>query len=232
MCHNTTRCETKHNEFIQHKTLQIIYKTILWIIFAHKKTIYNAKQCVSIFLMSLLNFAFHSLGFDRLWGKPLDILINQVVGHDVLDYSETPCKLRIVKMYHVALSGRVVSPALTRQHKINSLHSRRNNVFPMNPQGAFLPLLSTEPYRFQIPNTGNPGSTLHSGDSQANPACHSSSTTCKRTCAYICVPSLPNPQTMISSMRFLDYEVENVLAKTTRPRLVYRLTLGLGSVIN
>lgn len=135
-------------------------------------------------------------------------------------------------MYHVALSGHVVSPALTRQHKINSLHSRRNNVFPMNPQGAFLPLLSTEPYRFQILNTGNPGSTLHSGDSQPNPACHSSSTTCKRNYAYIYLPSLPNPRTMISSMRFSNYEAANVLAKAVRPRVVYRLTLGLSNVIN
>ena len=160
---------------------------------------------------------FRSVGFDRLRGKPLDILINQVVGHDVLHYFETPYKLRIVKMYHVALSGRVVSPALTRQHKINSLHSRRNNVFPMNPQGAFLPLLSTEPYQFHIPNTGNPESTLHSGDSQPNPACHSSSITCKRNYAYIYVPSLPNPQTMISYIRFSNYEAANVLAKSTSP---------------
>ena len=134
-------------------------------------------------------------------------------------------------MYHVALSGRVVSPALTKQHKINSLHSRRDNAFPMNPQGAFLPLLSTEPYRSQILNTGNPGSTLHGEDSQPNPSCHSNSTTWKRNYAYIYVPSLPNPRTIISSEGFSNYDAANVLVKARRPRLVHRLTLGLRSVL-
>jgi hypothetical protein len=134
-------------------------------------------------------------------------------------------------MYHVALSGRVVSPALTKQHEINSLHSRRDNAFPMNPQGAFLPLLSTEPYRSQIPNTGNPGSTLHGGDSQPNPSCHSSSTTRKRNDAYMCVPRLPNPRRIISSKEFSNYDAATVLVKARKPRLVHRLTLGLRSVL-
>lgn len=41
----------------------------------------------------------------------------------------------MVRMYHVGVSGRVVSTALTKQHKINLLHYPRNSVFTMNPQG-------------------------------------------------------------------------------------------------
>jgi len=55
----------------------------------------------------------------------------------------------------------------------------------MNPQGFLLTLLTTVPYLFQIPNTGNRDQPFTVGIHNPTPSCQASSTTGERNEDFI-----------------------------------------------